>query len=90
VLLVDGEIAVAEDYEAFSGLDPNALQQPAGIPSTMAYRTEEIRRWVGEHPGEAPGEVAAELAFVVLEQHPDGAIDRTVLVVDSGRARRRP
>jgi hypothetical protein len=87
VFVVDGRIETIVSYDRFVGLDPDALVQPTGIPSTLDFRVLQMRSWVrghGIHDGGCPSR--AELGFLVFSQRTDGGLDQDLRVVSSGTA----
>lgn len=91
LMLVDGEPALPEDFEAFHGCGPGDVRIPRGTPSRMGWRMDEVQRWLASHSGAAPGDVPVRFGHATLALTPDGPrlADDFVLLCE-GTARRRP
>lgn len=90
LMLVDGEPAPPEDFEAFHGCGPGDVRIPRGTPSRMGWRMDEVQRWLASHRGEGPGDVRVRFGHATLAITLEGPrlADDFVLLCE-GTARRR-
>ena len=85
VLLADGVVARARDFDRYVGLEAQALG-PGTRPCSMNYRVDEDRRWIASHSGTTPGPVRIEYGYVPVRISQGRVLRGPVDVVARGRA----